>query len=92
MTQNCTATGQACYYHWGSGQFACQASTGTVADGKECALDSDCSKSSGCSYATDSSASGVCTRYCMPGISPTTCKSGQTCADYLGDGSMGYCE
>ena len=92
MTQNCTTTDQACYFHWGSYQFACQASTGTVADGKECALDSDCTKSSGCYYTTSISTSGICTPYCKPGVSPTTCKSGQTCADLLGDGTLGYCK
>lgn len=91
MKQDCTATGQACYIHWGSGQFACQPSTGNVAVGKTCEMDTDCVKSSGCYYAASGATSGVCTPYCRPAASPTTCQSGQTCEDVLGDGSLGYC-
>jgi hypothetical protein len=92
LTQNCTTAGQACYADPDTSQFSCFASTGAVADGKACDLDTDCLKFSGCHYASDTASSGVCTHYCKPGVSPTTCTSGQTCDDVFGDGKLGYCK
>lgn len=91
LTQNCTTAGQACYVDPDGIRFICTASTGAVADGKACDFDTDCLKFSGCYYASDTASSGVCTHYCKPGTSPTTCKSGQTCDD-VGDGILGYCK
>lgn len=92
LVQNCTAAGQACYVDLSGSQFICATPTGTIADGQPCDLDTDCLKSSGCYYATETAEKGVCTHYCKPGASTTTCKTGQTCDDFNGDGSLGYCK